>query len=184
MRDHERLRAQIATIIPVDEREKTSIAAALDRLDWPGDPYDQDQNEHHVTASAFVVSTRGVILHRHVRLGLWLQPGGHVDAGEEPEEAALRETLEETGLIASHREPPQLFHVDRHPGPRGHTHYDLRYVLLAPPLEPCPGPHESPEAYWFDFDSAARRCFPDLSNALEKLGQTVSGWNVTDFESE
>ncbi|MGE5557777.1 MAG: NUDIX hydrolase [Bacillota bacterium] len=30
--------------------------------------------------------------------GVWLLPKGHIDPGETPEEAALREVLEETGL--------------------------------------------------------------------------------------
>lgn len=30
--------------------------------------------------------------------GLWTNPGGHMDAGETPHEAALREVFEETGL--------------------------------------------------------------------------------------
>ena len=33
-----------------------------------------------MTASTFAVSALGVVLHRHRRLGLWLQPGGHVEA--------------------------------------------------------------------------------------------------------
>ncbi|MFY9782355.1 MAG: NUDIX domain-containing protein [Acidimicrobiales bacterium] len=165
---------------PVDEREALSLALTLDRLTWPGDPFSQSENEHHLTASAFVVSSRGVILHRHRRLGIWVQPGGHVDPGESPEEACLRETTEETGLVVRHLEPPRLFHVDVHPGPKGHTHYDLRYVLLADPLDPTPPEHESPDVFWFDFDVAPQRGEATLSAALVKLGESLDALGVTD----
>lgn len=169
-----RLRDQITAISPVDEREQRSIDSTLERLTWPGDCFDEQSNPHHVTASAFVVSSRGVILHRHRRLGIWVQPGGHVDAGEGPEAAALRETLEETGLVASHLDPVTLFHVDVHPGPRGHTHYDLRYVLTAPPLDPTPDLGESNEVYWFDFAAAPERAEPAMGPVLVKLGQAFA----------
>jgi 8-oxo-dGTP pyrophosphatase MutT (NUDIX family) len=38
-----------------------------------------------------------VVLHRHRVLGIWVQPGGHIDSGETPWDAAVRETAEETG---------------------------------------------------------------------------------------
>lgn len=174
------VRTQLASLTPVNEREAASIAATIDRLGWPDDPFDELANEHHLTSSAFVVSTRGVILHLHRRLGIWVQPGGHVDAGETPERAALRETQEETGLIARHLNPPNLFHVDVHPGPRGHTHYDLRFVVLTEPLEPTPLLGESPEVFWFDFDQAQTRCEPALRPALAKLGLTVASWDVKE----
>jgi 8-oxo-dGTP diphosphatase len=41
--------------------------------------------------------------------GLWSLPGGHIEPGERAHAAALRETLEETGVSA---EPPRL--VDIH----------------------------------------------------------------------
>jgi 8-oxo-dGTP pyrophosphatase MutT (NUDIX family) len=177
---HESLRAQIEGIDPVDQRESDSIAATLERLSWPGDPFAEEANPHHLTASAFVISTRGVILHRHRLLGIWVQPGGHVDANESPESAALRETLEETGLAAVHLDPVELFHVDVHPGPKGHTHYDLRYVLVAPPLDPSPPVSESPEVYWFDFDAAQERCEPSLVPVLAKLARSPLARNVRD----
>lgn len=179
-----RLRGQIEHITPVDQRERDSIAATLERLCWPGDPFDEAADDHHVTASAFVVSALGVILHRHRRLGIWVQPGGHVDTGEEPEAAALRESIEETGLAARLLEPVNLFHVDVHPGPRGHTHYDLRYILVAPPVEPTPPEGESPDVFWFDFAAAQERCEPALAPALAKLAQAVVAWNVKDLRSE
>src|SRR5688500_10821251 len=47
-----------------------------------------------------------VLLHWHRRLGLWLPPGGHIDPGELPDEAAVRETLEETGLAVELLDAP------------------------------------------------------------------------------
>jgi len=177
---NDELRLAISRIEPVDERERDSIVKTLDRLSWEGDAFDEEANEHHVTASSFVVSSRGVILHLHRKLGIWVQPGGHVDAGESPVEASLRETIEETGLVARHLDPPLLFHVDVHPGPRGHTHYDVRYVLVAEPSDPAPPEGESQDVYWFDFESAQERCEPALAPALGKLAQLVASWDVTN----
>ena len=175
---------ELNSLRPVDESERVSIAATLDRLTWPDDPFDEAANPHHLTASAFVISSRGVILHRHRQLGIWVQPGGHVDVGETPARAALRETLEETGLRARHLSSMHLFHVDVHAGPRGHTHYDLRYVLVAPASDPSPHEGESPEVYWFEFDAAQQRCEPALAPALGLLASTVASWDVEDLARE
>ncbi len=165
------LRARLASMTPIDAREAESISRTRERLDVGDDPFDEFASDHHLTASAFVVSERGVILHRHRRLGIWVQPGGHVDPDETPETAARRETREETGLVARHLDPPALVHVDVHPGPRGHTHYDLRYVLVAPPDDPSPPAGESPEVAWFSFEEAAQRAEPSLVAALADLAR-------------
>jgi 8-oxo-dGTP pyrophosphatase MutT (NUDIX family) len=176
----DRLREQLAMIEPVDEREATSRTRTVDRLTWTDDPFDEEQNQRHVTASAFVISSRGIILHRHRRLNIWVQPGGHVDEGESPEDAAVRETLEETGLVTHHLDPVRLFHVDVHPGPRGHTHFDLRYVLVASPVDPSPPDGESPDVFWFDFDTAQRRCESALAPAIAKLAEATKSFDVKD----
>lgn len=46
----------------------------------------------------FVVHDARVLLHFHRKLGKWLPPGGHIEDDELPDDAALREVLEETGL--------------------------------------------------------------------------------------
>ncbi|MGH9020929.1 MAG: NUDIX hydrolase [Acidimicrobiales bacterium] len=162
------LAAELVAHACADQREVDSVAATIERLARP-DAFDEEASDHHLTASAFVVSERGVVLHRHRRLGLWLQPGGHVDPGESAPDAARRETLEETGLVAHHVDPPRIFHVDVHPGPRGHTHYDLRYLLVAPPLDPRPGEGESPDVAWFDYADAVAVCAPDLVAIVTRL---------------
>ena len=53
----------------------------------------------HFTATAFVVRGDATLLHWHKRLAQWMPPGGHIEADEEPAEAALREVREETGLV-------------------------------------------------------------------------------------
>ncbi|HET8990124.1 MAG TPA: NUDIX domain-containing protein [Acidimicrobiales bacterium] len=174
------LRAAIGAIDPVDEREATSIERTLERLGRLPDPFDEVADPHHLTASAFVVSSRGVVLHRHRRLGLWVQPGGHVDPGESPEAACEREATEETGLAVAHLEPPRLFHVDVHPGPKGHTHYDLRYVVLGAPEDPRPPVGESPLVFWFDRPGALARAEADLHPALEKLFDSLEELMVRD----
>ncbi len=52
----------------------------------------------HFTVATFVVHGGHVLLHPHRKLGLWLPPGGHVEPHELPDDAARRETLEESGL--------------------------------------------------------------------------------------
>jgi hypothetical protein len=88
--------------------------------------------------------------------------------------------------VAHHVDPVELFHVDVHAGPKGHRgpsehlHYDLRYVVVAPPLDPTPPVGESPEVEWFDFDTAQERCEPALAPALAKLARWCKTANVRD----
>ena len=43
------------------------------------------------------------------KAGLWGPPGGHLDEGETPEQAAERETFEETGLVTREEDLELLF---------------------------------------------------------------------------
>lgn len=167
----DQLRRAVEAHEPHTLRETRSRRRILAFLDWLADPFDEHADPTHVTGSAIVVDGAGrTVLHRHKRLGLWLQPGGHLERGESPAGAALRETREETGLEASHPgNGPHLLHLDVHEGGRGHLHLDVRYLLLvhagSPPAPPA---GESQDVRWVALDEAARLVDPGLADALAR----------------
>ena len=91
----------------------------------------------HYTASAFVFSAGDqVLLIHHVKSGLWLPPGGHIESGETPAEAALREVREETGVEARIVTGPVFEH------PAVISHAPPFTIIEATAADPVNGPHQ------------------------------------------
>lgn len=169
MNRREEVLRSVADHAPADPREARSRRRALALIRWLADPLDRAADPTHVTGSAIVLCEDGrVLLHRHRRLGRWLQPGGHLEPGEMPAGAAVRETLEETGIRGHHPSSgPALVHVDVHEGPAGHVHVDLRYLLHAPSgQEIAPGAGESPAVSWLHPTEARARGDHSLAAAV------------------
>jgi 8-oxo-dGTP pyrophosphatase MutT (NUDIX family) len=164
----ERLVTQLEAHQPFDPRELRSLARTRTMLGWLHAPFDETSDPWHVTSSAIVMDPGGrVLLHKHKRLGIWLQPGGHIDTDESCEQAVLREVTEETGLVAAHDVAAVPLHIDLHEGPRGHVHLDVRWLLLAPTdAEPDPPPGESQEVLWLTPDAALARTDVAAANAI------------------
>lgn len=164
------LRSHLAGHVARDQRERDSLRRTLALLDWLTRPLDEAADPTHVTGSAIVLDDDGrILLHRHKRLGIWLQPGGHVDPGETVAQGAIRETREETGLDADHPPSgPRIAHVDVHQGPRGHVHLDVRYLLRADGRAGfAPHEGESPHVAWFDLDGVREVGDASLMSAAE-----------------
>ena len=97
-----------------------------------------ERTGRHFTVAIFVVWEGKVLLHRHRKLGMWLPPGSHIEDNELPDEAAIREVWEETGLrvelVGERRvdvtDPVQLYRpagVQLENIAPGHQHIDLIY---------------------------------------------------------
>jgi 8-oxo-dGTP pyrophosphatase MutT (NUDIX family) len=152
---------------PREVASRDRFLVDLDRLD---NPFDRYAGLVHVTGSAIVSGPQGTVLHLHKKLGLWLQPGGHLDSGEAPSDAALREAAEETGLPVRHPAGgPALFHLDVHLAAESHVHLDLRYLLVCADAAPAPPAGESQQVRWFTLDEAVAVADDGLLDGLRRL---------------
>ena len=116
----------------------------------------------HITASCFILDPEGrLLLHHHRRLNRWLQMGGHLEPGEDPVAAALREGREESGLEDLRIVSEGIADLDVHPIPAGrgepeHRHYDVRYIARTDSADSIAADaRESNHLMWFDLDRAA-----------------------------
>jgi 8-oxo-dGTP pyrophosphatase MutT (NUDIX family) len=183
MSDPTSLRATVIESVrarqPVDDRERDALATCLARLrDLPA-PFDRAADPVHVTGSGIITGPDGVLLLEHRRLRIWVQPGGHLEDGETPWEAARRESIEETGLrlalVGGGRDEPRLVHVDVHPSAGGHTHLDLRYALVVEgDTTPRPPAGESQEVRWYPWSEAIAVADPGLSGLLRHLAPSTA----------
>ncbi|MFF0148996.1 8-oxo-dGTP pyrophosphatase MutT (NUDIX family) [Amycolatopsis sulphurea] len=130
----------------------------------------------HLTASAVVLDSTGkqVLLTLHPRVGRWLQLGGHCEPADSSlAEAALREATEESGIAGlTISETP--VHLDVHPITCSlgvpTRHFDVRYVLHAPPGAEPVRSEESDDLRWWPVDA-----LPAGSEDLTELMQAAAG---------
>ena len=90
----------------------------------------------------------------------WIFPKGHLEAGESPDEAALREAREEAGVIGQivqPLEPVLSFEFN------GRT-YEVRYFLVE--ATSAATDHEPREQVWLPADAALTSVSHDAARAL------------------
>jgi len=122
------------------------------------------------TASVFIVHGDKVLLHMHKKLGIWLQPGGHVELHEDPVQAVMREAKEESGLDVelAGKAPESLNtkfgarelmvprYMNRHFFDEAHTHEHIDMVYFARAKSDAAVPEaEGGEVRWFTKEELA-----------------------------
>lgn len=115
----------------------------------------------HFTVGAFVVAADRILLVHHRRMGIWLEPGGHVDPSDTTlETAASRELVEETaipGVLVGEG----IFDIDAHPIPAGrgeppHYHFNIGFLFSADLVEPVAQEDEVHAVRWVPLDEVAQ----------------------------
>jgi len=84
--------------------------------------------------------------HKEPNLGLWIAPGGKIDAGESPRECALRELREETGL---HAESPTLRAIVTETSPRPDWQWMMFVYRVEVPQAKAQGDLREGRLQWF-----------------------------------
>ncbi len=133
-----RAHALVSAFLPVSPEQVAARTATLALLERTDDPLGR-QHAGHLTGSALVVDADAehVLVLWHKKLGIWVQPGGHLDGDGDLALSARREAVEETGIHGLRLASDLPVDLDVHrvdpPDAGPHDHHDVRFVLLAPP---------------------------------------------------
>lgn len=126
------------------------------------------ETTRHFTATTIIVYKDKTLLHLHKKLDKWLPVGGHIDRDELPEEAAVREAKEESGLDVEllsmdksidYGDAKQLIrpaHIILEDINEFHQHIDLIYFSKIDTDELNPSEGESGEIKWFTADEVSK----------------------------
>ncbi|OGY41145.1 MAG: hypothetical protein A2Y67_00910 [Candidatus Buchananbacteria bacterium RBG_13_39_9] len=118
----------------------------------------------HFTATTLIVHQNKVLLHLHKKLNIWIPVGGHIDRDELPQETALREIKEESGLEVKLYNPDkqiEMGDVRQLIRPmyilleninQFHQHIDFIYYAQADTFELNPQNDETNNLKWFAID--------------------------------
>jgi ADP-ribose pyrophosphatase YjhB (NUDIX family) len=123
------------------------------RIDYYDDPAAPEANSLVPSVNVVVVNAAGEILMiRRTDNGNWALPGGAIDLGESVAQAAVRETLEESGIECAVTGIVGIYSDPRHVilyTSNGEVRQEFSIVLTARPLGGQPTPStESSEVSW------------------------------------
>lgn len=148
------------------------------RIDYLDDPNAPEPNSLVPSVNTIVTNDQGkVLLIRRTDNGNWSLPGGGIELGESVGQAAIRETLEETGITCEITGISGIYsnpnHVIEYTS-NGEVRQEFTIVLKGRPLygEPTPS-DESSHVEWASYDSLDDRPMHDSMRA--RLAHAISG---------
>lgn len=144
----------------------------------------------HVTASCLVfdASTKSVLLNHHRKSRSWGQFGGHLEPEDDSlRSAALRETLEESGLRQVNwlSPAPIDLHVHDLSGAFGRCrrHYDVVFAASASVSDVPQVSEESIAVSWFPLSELPADLMPDLPSRLPNLYEVATTMMAAEHAS-
>ena len=135
----------------------------------------------HFCASVFIINPddKKILLIMHRKNNRWTQPGGHIEDDETPEECALREAYEETGLkvrLLGDRFPREddfvrPLGIQKNRQANGDLHIDIIYAAVPNyDTEPKINLVEETAVQWFSRDELDNiPCFPDIKITMDYI---------------
>jgi 8-oxo-dGTP pyrophosphatase MutT (NUDIX family) len=124
------------------------------------------------TATVYILDEERVLLIYHHKLQKWLPPGGHIEAGETPPQAARREVLEETGLEIEFLSQENIW-IERWNA----TSFERPYLCL---LEEIPAYQNQPAHQHMDMIYVAR---PNVSPSSSLVTEQARWFTIAELES-
>lgn len=136
-------------------------------------------NQNYILCSTVYVinSKREFLFFKHPKLKKWVPPGGKIEPFEMPQDAAIRECLEETGIqieligtqspLESGLLAPQGLEYTSAQGPF-HAHLD--FIYFGKPMTDNEGGQKEGEVRWYSFLELSKlNTFPSIAKWCKRF---------------
>ena len=145
---------------PFNEKEQSNVDHIIDFLEHGENQFIRTNLIQHIVASAYLLNfdLTKILLTHHKALGVWLPFGGHSDGEQNSLNVALRETMEESGILNPILLSDKILDVDIHTIPENkaknepeHKHLDIRFCFKTNQTDFVVS-DESDSLKWFDLE--------------------------------
>lgn len=166
----------ISAFAPRSERDRAAQADFASFFGADGGPVHRESGQDHLTASCVVfdVSLEHTLLVFHRKGQFWVQPGGHVEDGDDSVlSGALRELREETGIAVDPAAAPLAYDLDHH-GLSSRfgscaSHLDVGIAVVVDRDAALTVSEESEALCWWPVDALPAEVPPQLVPRLDGL---------------
>ncbi|MFJ6534433.1 NUDIX hydrolase [Microbacterium sp. NPDC091662] len=166
----------VSTFVPRAERDRAAQADFASFFGADGGPVHREAGPDHLTASCVVfdASLEHTLLVFHRKGQFWVQPGGHVEDGDDSVmSGALRELREETGVAIDPTDAPLAYDLDHH-GLSSRfgscaSHLDVGIAVVVDRDAALTVSEESEDVRWWPVDALPAEVPPQLVPRLEGL---------------